>query len=412
MAYVQRRDTQHVFLQIHKYTRGIKSNHLKILHISHESLPDWRVEKSAITGIKHGHEVSFAGSKVSDNYKSNTFSSKYEISWSAKARYGIPFYWHAVKKVFEKVLQSAKPDLVHAHNIFSAKMISELGIPFVYDDHEYWSKSAKALYEIEDPLSKQEGLKHNYSLIRKLRRYKRKYVNNKVNKLWSKWERDIVSVHPTITVSNAIADELKLFSNDVAKMFVVPNFPLLMEVKNIDFPTMQSRLSSVYAGGDAYNKIKFPHRNIDGFVENFEMNHIGILNMIGWQRNHVSGSNVRYYDFLPRQSMFTEMSRHSIGLIPWKAHWLHRYCSPNKAFEYAHSGLLVMCSDSLTPVISYLADNCITFENYDQMVSELRYFKDNLNELYARRVRIFNFARSNLLWENYEKNIISAYRLS
>jgi hypothetical protein len=70
-----------------------------------------------------------------------------------------------------------------------------------------------------------------------------------------------------------------------------------------------------------------------------------------------------------------------------------------------------MCSASLKPVIEYLEDNCMTFENYGQMVSELKYFKENLNELYAKRVRIFDFARSNLLWEKYDKNIISAYQM-
>jgi glycosyltransferase involved in cell wall biosynthesis len=384
---------------------------LKILHISHESLPDRRVEKSAITGINHGHEVSFAGSKISDDYNLNTFASKHEIIWSAKARYGIPVYWHTVKKVFEKILRSVKPDVVHAHNIFSAKMVSELGTPFVYDDHEYWSKSAKALYEIEDHLSGQDGPKNIHPLIKKLRSYKRKYVNKKVNKLWSKWERDIVSSHPTITVSNAIADELKLFATDAGKIYVVPNFPLRIEVKDIGFPTRQSTLSSVYAGGDGYNKIIFPQKNIEGFVESFGLHDIGILNIIGWQGNPSPDSNVIYFDFLPRQSMFSEMSRHSIGLIPWKAHWLHRYSSPNKAYEYAHSGLFVMCSASLKPVIEYLEDNCMTFENYGQMVSELKYFKENLNELYAKRVRIFDFARSNLLWEKYDKNIISAYQM-
>ena len=43
------------------------------------------------------------------------------------------------------MLREARPDLVHAHDIFAAKMISEFGVPFVYDNHEYWSEYSKIL---------------------------------------------------------------------------------------------------------------------------------------------------------------------------------------------------------------------------------------------------------------------------
>ncbi|HEU4824338.1 MAG TPA: hypothetical protein VFS97_13005, partial [Nitrososphaeraceae archaeon] len=107
---------------------------MRILHVSHESLPDWRIEKSALTDLNLGHEVFFAG-RVSNSYSGNAFSKIYKIGWTAKARLGLPFYWHSVKKQVEKVLNETKPDVIHAHNIFSAKMASEFGIPFVYDDH-------------------------------------------------------------------------------------------------------------------------------------------------------------------------------------------------------------------------------------------------------------------------------------
>ena len=42
-----------------------------------------------------------------------------------------------------------KPDIIHAHNIFSAKMVFEFGIPFVYDDYEYWSHHARVVAEAD-----------------------------------------------------------------------------------------------------------------------------------------------------------------------------------------------------------------------------------------------------------------------
>jgi hypothetical protein len=85
--------------------------------------------------------------------------------------------------------------------------------------------------------------------------------------------------------------------------------------------------------------------------------------------------------------MFLEMMKHSIGLIPLKKHWSHAFVSPNKAYEYAHSGLTVMCTSSLRPFLfsfPFLRDNCMTFEDYNDLASQLEYFMDNMEELYAK----------------------------
>jgi hypothetical protein len=44
------------------------------------------------------------------------------------------------------------------------------------------------------------------------------------------------------------------------------------------------------------------------------------------------------------------------------------------------------------------------------MASKLIYFKENLDELYKKRLQIFGYARDNLIWEKNEKNIIEAYK--
>lgn len=120
--------------------------------MSDDSLPDWRIEKSAISASNHGYEIFFAGND-SINYRNKIFSKIYEIKWTAKARYGISTYWHYVKKEVRKVIEEIKPDIVHAHNIFSAKMMSEFGLPFIYDDHEYWSQYSKIISEAVYALS-------------------------------------------------------------------------------------------------------------------------------------------------------------------------------------------------------------------------------------------------------------------
>jgi glycosyltransferase involved in cell wall biosynthesis len=379
-----------------KYRHYLDTVQLKILHLSDASLPDWRIEKSAISALNVGHEVVFAG-RNSKSYQTKTFSKIYEIEWSFKAKIGIPFYWHSVKKQVEKVMREVRPDIVHAHDLFPAKMISEFGVPFVYDDHEYWSKLARLLTEIV-----------RSSAISLPKKVKRMILSYYAIYLWTKWEKELVSCCPTITVSDKIAEELKTMGNS-DRVFVVPNFPMEHEVKKFEQPRYHTKLSSVYAGSDGLNEQKYPSRNIDELDDTFLTREIGDLIIIGWEGK--SSSKVKHYGFLPRQDMFEEMSKHSIGLIPFKKHWAHSFMSPNKAYEYAFAGLFVMCTSSIKPVAQTLGRNCITFEDYIDMASQLQYFKDNLEELYKNRVRIFDFARNNLTWEKYERNIFNAYQL-
>ena len=369
-------------------------------------LPDWRIEKSAATDSRHGHEVVFAGMK--SNYEDSIFSEIFLVRWTPRARRGIPFYWQAVKKQLETVLKETRPDVVHAHNIFSAKMVSEFGIPFVYDDHEFWPIYVKRQSEV----SKQNQM--NTRVFSRtwprtiIRKSVRDFLTSRAIKLWTKWEREIVSSHPTITVSDQIAEQLR--TNYRAKnVFVVPNFPMYSEVKDFEKPHFIDSLSSVYAGGDGHNIDKYPNRNIDDLDNAFLENDIGNLTIIGWD-NKSTSDKVRYTGFLSRQDMFREMFNHSIGLIPFKRHWSHVYISPNKAYEYAHAGLVVACTSSMNVIKQILKEHCITFDDYEDMAEKLIYFKENLDDLYNRRLKIFDYSHENLIWEKNETFITEAYK--
>jgi glycosyltransferase involved in cell wall biosynthesis len=140
-------------------------------------------------------------------------------------------------------------------------------------------------------------------------------------------------------------------------------------------------------------------------------NDVGNLTIIGWEKPE-AGEKFKATGFLPRDKMFSEMVQHSIGLIPWKKHWSHPFLNPNKAYEYAHAGLFVMLTSDMKSVITILGDNCLPFEDYDDLASKLLYFKSHTDELYEKRLQTFNFARTNLIWEKNEKKILDAYKLS
>jgi glycosyltransferase involved in cell wall biosynthesis len=376
---------------------------MRILHLSDDGLPDWRVEKAALTAKKNGHDIFFGG-RLNSNSHSTVFSEIYPIKWSAGAMIGVPYFYHRVKKQIKQLVKIIRPDIVHSHNIGSAKVSYDLGLPTVFDDHEYFRMLSLVNAEsikLHDSSQRYSGINRTIHSI-KLGFISRRSISN-----WTKWERELVSSVPTITVSEQIAYELrKVRAGSTKDIFVVPNFPLEVETTEFREPQFHEKLLCVYAGGDSKFK-QATNRDISGLTNLFMSRDIGNLTIIGWEP--VSSEKFKATGFLPRERMFHEMMNGSIGLIPWKRHWSHPFLNPNKAYEYAHAGLFVMVTSDLTSVLQTLGDNCLTFEDYDDLALKLQHLKSNMDELYRKRLNLFNYAKTNLIWEKYESNIMSAY---
>ncbi len=308
----------------------------------------------------------------------------------------------------KKIIDEVKPDIIHAHNIFSAKMAKEIDkYPVVYDNHEYWSIYLKRQLEalvtrstlIRETSAKPNQIFFDVNL--------RNFLKSRYVKVWSNIEKSLVSSTPTITVSNSIVKDLEKFGS---KIYLVPNFPLKNEIDWIPKPVFHEHKSSVYAGVEPTGQAKSMHRDLDGFLELFENagGNIGKLYVVGW--TSLSTSNVQFLGYLRRNEMYKQMCSHSIGIIPFKSHWSHIFISPNKAYEYAHAGLFVISSNGFIPVFDTLQDNCLAFDDYTDLQTKLQFMFNDREELYRKRIKTYEFARSNLLWENYENNIFEAYK--
>jgi glycosyltransferase involved in cell wall biosynthesis len=318
---------------------------------------------------------------------------------------GIPYYYHRVKRQIEKLVKQLRPDIIHSHNIGSAKISHDLGLPAVFDDHEYFGMLSRVNAE-NIKLQNTQNLKSGFDRIKQ--NMKVSFISQQSISNWTNWEKELVLSVPTITVSEQIANELRGVADGKTKeIIVVPNFPLETEI-SFKEPQDHGHLSSVYAGGDSKHK-QVTNRDISGLTNLFADNDIGNLTIIGWEHAE-SSEKYKATGFLPRDKMFSEMIQNSIGLIPWKKHWSHPFLNPNKAYEYAHAGLFVMLTSDLRSVVSTLEDNCLTFEDYDDLASKLEYFRSNTDELYERRLKIFNYARKNLFWEKHEQKIMDAYK--
>lgn len=374
---------------------------MRILHLSDSTLPDWRVEKAANSSKRKGDSVYFGGIGPF-NHKS-VFDKVYHVNWSSRARNKFPFYWDAIKKQITSIIKEVKPDIIHAHNIFTATVVKEIDdYPLVYDNHEYWTMYTKTQLETFGCSKK---LQH-HDLKYLAQNLYRNQINNRFVRVWTNAEKELVEEHPTITVSNSIIDDLLKISK---KIFLVPNFPTFKEVESIPEPIYHESPSSVYAGVESTGHFTVSHRNIDGLFEIFEQSDIGRLFVLGWNAN--SSDKVVFRGYLNKIQMYSEMQNHSLGLIPFKKHWFHQYSSPNKAYEYAHAGLFVLNTPGLKSIGETLQEHSLQFDNYTDLETKISELFDDMDDLHIRRLKIYRFARNNLLWEHYERNIFESYKI-
>ena len=122
----------------------------RVLHLSHSGLPDVRIEKEALTLRKANYELYFLGAHVKSFYLANSFVETIPIKFSIQAKAGLPPWWGALVRKVLRIVQRLKPRFIHAHDLIAGKLAVEvcrsLGIPFVYDGHEYWSKEVVFTY--------------------------------------------------------------------------------------------------------------------------------------------------------------------------------------------------------------------------------------------------------------------------
>jgi len=355
---------------------------MRVLHLSHKGLPDPRIEKAAITARKLGAETYFAGGDISSlSYPMKVFDRTFKLPFGVKVNVGLRPWWNALKRNLEIVLKACKPDLIHAHDVIAAKLAIDSGVPTIYDDHEYWSmKSRYRIGKITDV----------YRWI-----------------VWTAWEKEVLrKATAIITISDEVA---KRHSKVNRRVFIVPNLPMAIEVKGLEKSAKRNRLSSVYIGSLTSPQPSF--RRVNGLIKLFLRNDIGDLIVIGDRRLR-SLPPIYSVGFMRHDLLMKELAKHHIGILPFKKHPFHRFCNPNRPYEYACAGLVTLITSDIEPVKRMLGRFCKTFNDYEELLSLLRYYRDNLDEAIEEGLRTMKFAREKLIWERFEDRIFKAYKIA
>ena len=375
---------------------------LKVLHISDSDLDDPRIVSAAITGKNAGYDEYFCGENTGHTFKTDAFVKLTWIKIPSRARIAkdmpgsfgarwslYPYPKHALEleRQIKRVVDETRPDIIHAHNIFVAHHASKFGIPMVLDDHELYSMHIMAQNENSG--------------------FRKRMISNLKHGLWSKWETEIGEKHPVITVSEQIAQHYRKFCKNA---FVIPNYP---NADTIRFggisEASKDKLCSAYLGRDLEESPNSV-RNISGLHSVFSgEKNTGTLLRIGVSEPNTS--RIKSAGLLKMDDAYRMLNRDAhIGLVPWKRHWFHKYCNPNKVYEYAHCGLWLAVTDDLTPVVEDFGEHCDKFDSYDELAGLLEHYNDNPDDLNRKRLSSLEHARKNMVWEKVESRILEAYK--
>ncbi len=328
---------------------------MRILHISHGGLPDPRIEKSALTMKKNGHETIFLGGRPIRWQSEGGFDDVHYLRMASSFRYALD---PLVKRKWQKTIRDLKPDVVHAHNFTCARFLLGMDIPTVHDDHEYWSKRL-----------------FKYDTWGRLRRLQATPMIRNIEK----WEHQLLESFPCITTNDNIAEEHRRFCK---KVFIVRNFPSRRQVDFLKNP--KDREGIVYVGND-YELAKFQHhRNLQGLKDIFDFDVI-------WG--------------LPHNEMMERLTHYKLGHSAFRPIPFHKYIDANKNYEYLHAGLPLLISyiwgDAL-PISKHI----IKFKDYDDI-------KQVIDEIdYPDPEDVMEYAHANFVWDIQEEKIPAAYKVA
>ncbi len=325
---------------------------MKILHTTPKGLPDWRIEREAYLAGKAGHSVELLGMGDKKTPFLDVFD-KITMVRSINNRQAA--LDKSIRKEWADAVEAISPNLIHANDIIAAVYSSGLGIPMVYDDHEYWS--AQLI---------------NY---RAWTWWKRLAIRPFIN-IVPKWEKEILSKHVTLTVSEGIANEHRQFCKHV---FLLRNLSLGEEVQGL--PTNPDRSGVVYVGADFILDRFGAHRDMTGLTDVIDF-------------DALSG--------LPRDVLYQKLTGYRVGLMPFKTTPYTKYISSTKTFDYLNCGLQVLMTRPLYESHGKLPYT-YPFDDYSQIPGMI----EDLERVGPEE--IMKYANRELVWEAQQDQLFKAY---
>ena len=357
-----------------------------ILHISHGGLPDPRIERLAKLSQEYSKSYFFGSTERGKLLYEDAFVEVVQSkAFKTMANIGLPFYFQQLMKEFIDIVNRIRPDVVYAHNVIAGKLAHELGIPYIYDDHEYWSRQTMLRrMRVKSPIVRMKNAARYFWIPR----------------VYRKWEREILnSAASVVTVSEAIAREHRRHARNCD---VIPNFPFKKEIGELAKPQIHTgtpRSICLAADFGGFLEHRFPGNN----REIWEKEGGIFIDWVG-REPPSTWKWIKHREWIhPSKLLDVLTNEYQFGLIPWTDFWYHRYSFPNKAATYSHSGLIFVLNHDFYSINDFLPEGSfLTYKTEREFLEVIRSIKKMTpEEILAKRIDLQNWAKTTMLMDNY-----------
>lgn len=359
---------------------------MKVYHItSVHTRYDTRIfKKECISLAEAGFDVSLIvcdglGDEVIDNIKIYDAGNYNKSPRLKRARL-------APKKIYKKILEIGKADVVHFHDpelIYLGKKLARKGLKVIYDSHENLPKQIMSKPYIPS--------------------WARKIIACYMNRLELSAAKKFFAI---LTVTDEIKER---FISVNKQSLLVRNFPVLQSFNEPDFS--KKDLSFMYAGGVT---------TIRGAKEMALAGaKTGIaINVYGPVDSDIVEFAKKYPLFkllgtIKQEELIKQYQIASIGFILFYKVPNHIVCSPNKLFEYMASGIAVIASDIpmwKEVIEEYKCGLCVNPYDVNAIADAMNYMKNHPKEVEQMGRNGRKAVLEHFSWESEKETLINLYK--
>jgi glycosyltransferase involved in cell wall biosynthesis len=367
---------------------------MKILHFSDCGLPDIRVERAALAATEKGWEVVFAGGRPVTNQIFDVFKQTHYRHWKPIEKTGFPRSLRDLRNWLTYLIRKEEPDLVHAHDLFAAKVALDVGYPFVFDDHEIWGPR----------ITRQGSL-----VLKRQRTHFRRLATWYAILNWRKWEPQILRSAPCITVSEEIA---QLYRDIQPHSFAIPNVPSSREIdmipsnRNIDDEFRIAYISR-------HEQPLGQRRDTEALRVWLENRFNAKLVFVGPQV--IETEEVENHGFVSHQEMLRIITDCDIALMGQKTS-LPVHSFQNRFPLFLHAGLKTIVPNNKITARKFCEQHKVgwSWDSAQKLKATiqdlLREYVANVTEWNKEKSRVRNVAGKFLLWKYFEKQLEQVYK--
>lgn len=373
--------------------------------LSHNDIPDARVEKESRALLAVGHKVFLVVPNIHQESASKSFTKVITYNYNFKHY----FYGLLIRETINFHLELIKKyniDIIHAHNIICINiallLAKKTGLKLIYDDHETWSLWMKL--RVKAGLSYRKILR--FVLYQRVKRIEKKAAK--------------IANHIIVTNRKCIDFYNSTYSVDRQRISEIENIALEEEIEealaneslvNSIFTTdPRKKIVHVYRHPPKKNQKQYLqdqliNRDFSRIIEAQEKLDDWVLILIGKKNVELEKRGVIFIDHMLRVEYLANIAKADVGLNPLVINEKTSISSQNRIFEYAKLGVRIISTQ--TELLKENFGDLIIWFNPDDSLEKIIDILKNIDKQ-PTAIELKKFSEK-FNWEKEMKKILAVY---